>query len=485
MIRHAFHNIFYIFFVPVFLSGCAKIPYDQPSIESETTNPTIHLEPCMIDYHHAQCGKLTVFEDRISKSGRLIDLNVAVIPARPAERTSSAIFLLSGGPGMAATQDFGNISFVTELGDYDVVLVDQRGTGKSNKVVPPDTPDWSDLNAEQAEQAYAAWIQQILPTLTADPHFYTTSLAMDDLDDVRQALGYGKIDLVGTSYGTTAAQYYLRQHEDRVRSIILLSGSVGSISIWENQARNAQNALDILFARCDNENRCHEAYPNLSTEFTSLMDRLTAKPVSIDMGNGTLILTSELFAAKVEDMLRDAGRSTGLPRLIHKAYAEDDWTTWGNAPYGDWNNSIMSYSIQCNEAWASFSPEETTRLGHDSFLLGWNLSRAYRYTLLCKYLPPGWNPEGKTEQPSSQVPVLLFNGELDPIDPPANAALAKQIWPNSLSLILPEQGHNLSDQTTARCAVQISRNFIEAASIVNLNTTCLKNIHAPTFITSP
>jgi pimeloyl-ACP methyl ester carboxylesterase len=197
-------------------------------------------------------------------------------------------------------------------------------------------------------------------------------------------------------------------------------------------------------------------------------------------------LTSDLFAAKVEDMLRDSQRAAGLPRLIHKAYAGNDWTAWGTASYGDWGHTIMSYSIQCNEAWAAFSPEETSRWGQGSFLLGWNLFRANNYTLLCKYLPRGLNPEGTSQQPASQVAVLLFNGELDPVDPPANATLAKDIWPNSLSLTLPGQGHSLfSDRLTAGCVMQIMRQFIRTGSTADLNTGCVQDIHAPLFATYP
>ena len=456
-----------------------------PACSGFAKKPALQLKACTVGNYPAQCGQLQVYEDRASQKGRQIELNLAVIRANPPQKAAGAIFLLSGGPGVAATQDTGNIPLVTLLPDRDVVLVDQRGTGGSNEVYPPPTPDWSGLGPQELEKAYAGWIKKTLPRLKADVRFYTTSLAMDDLDDVRQALGYEKIDLVGGSYGTTAAQYYLRQHEEHVRSVVLLSGSVGNLPIWENQAANAQKALEALFARCESDSRCQEAYPNVRSEFAALLEQLTAQPLTIGQGNDQVTLTAELFAAKVEDMLRDAQRSSGLPRLIHKAYAEADWSAWGPASYGDWSGSIMSYSIQCNEAWAAFSPEATARLGQGSFLLGWNLSRADRYTLICKYLPPGWTPAGENEQPPSQVPVLLFNGEVDPLDPPANAALARQIWPNSLSLTLAGQGHNLSDGTTVICVMQISRQFIKTASIANLNTDCLKNIHPPSFATYP
>jgi pimeloyl-ACP methyl ester carboxylesterase len=455
-----------------------------PACRAVPAQPVIQLEPCRVGSYQAECGKLRVYENRSARKGRSFDLNIAVIRAGSTQPASDAVFLLSGGPGVAATQDTGDIGLVTLLGDRDVVLVDQRGTGGSNEVYPPQTPDWSGLSPDEVEKAYAEWIKQNLPKLKADPRFYTTSLAMDDLDDVRQALGYEKIDLFGGSYGTTAAQYYLRQHEEHVRSVVLVSGSVGNVPIWERQAANAQKALDELFSRCESEEDCREAFPAVRSEFSELLKRLSAQPVSIDLGNDELTLTADLFAAKVEDMLRDAHRAAGLPRLIHKAYAEDDWQFWGTASYGDWGTNIMSYSIQCNEAWAAFSPEETSRLGQGSFLLGWNLFRANKYTLLCKYLPPGWNPEGKNEQPLSQVPVLLFNGELDPVDPPVNTALAKDIWPNSLSLILPGQGHNVSG-LSASCILQISRQFIQNASVENLNTDCIHGIHPPAFPTYP
>ena len=456
-----------------------------PACGGSPAIPSIKFKPCVIAGSSAECGKLRVYENREAKKGRMIDLNIAVIRAANPQKAGDAVFMLSGGPGVAATQDTSNIQFALLMSDRDLVLVDQRGTGGSNEVVPPQAPDWSGLSPAEVEKAYAAWVKKILPTLKADPRYYTTSLAMDDLDEVRQVLGYDKINLIGGSYGTTAAQYYLRQHEEHVRSVVLISGSVGNVSIWEHQAANAQAVLDALFTRCESDSDCHSAYPNVRAEFTSLMERLNAKPVAIELGNDELTLTSDLFAAKVEDMLRDSQRAAGLPRLIHKAYAENDWMAWGTASYGDWGHTIMSYSIQCNEAWAAFSPEETARLGQGSFLLGWNLFRANKYSLLCKYLPPGINPERASQQPASQVPVLLFNGELDPLDPPANAALAKDIWPNSLSLILPGQGHSISDQLTAGCMMQITRQFIRTGSTANLNTGCIQDIHAPIFATYP
>lgn len=457
----------------VLLPGCAQ------------SNRPLELTPCTIAGQSAECGSLPVYENRDISRGRMINLKIAVIKSTSPQPAKDPVFLLSGGPGVAATTDTGNIQlFLYIQKDRDLVLVDQRGTGGSNRVIAPTTPDWSGLSPSELEQAYADWIKEQLPKLDMDMRYYTTSVAMDDLDEVRQALGYEKINLFGGSYGTTAAQYYLRQHEGHVRSVVLLSGSLGNIPIWERQAANAQQALDAMFSRCESDPACHSAFPDVRAEFAALLERLGEKPIVIEWEGGTLTLTRELFTAKVEDMTRDANRAAALPRLIHRAYTLDDWETFGDASWGDWTDLLMGYSIQCNEKWAAFSPEEVSRLGQGSYLLGWNLFRANKYTLACKYLPKGITPEGASDQPVSQVPVLLFNGELDPLDPPANVAGSQKIWPNSLALTLPWRSHSISDYTSANCILQITSKFIEAGSAHNLPTECLQDIKPIPFDTS-
>jgi pimeloyl-ACP methyl ester carboxylesterase len=456
----------------VVLPGCAK------------SNRTLELTPCTIAGQPAECGSLPVYENRDTRTGRMIDLKIAVIKSSNSQPAKDPVFLLSGGPGVAATEDTGNLRLLAYLQqDRDVVLVDQRGTGGSHQVTAPTSPDWSGLSPSEIEQAYAAWIQKELPRLDMDMRYYTTSVAMDDLDEVRQALGYEKINLFGGSYGATAAQYYLRQHEEHVRSVVLLSGSVGNVHIWERQAANAQKALDATFSLCESDPACHSAFPDVEAEFAALLERLDEKPIDIEWEGGTLTLTRDLFAAKVEDMTRDARRAASLPRLIHRAYALDDWQTFGNASWGDWTDLMMGYSIQCNEEWAAFSPEEVARLGQGSYLLGWNLFRANKYTIICKYLPEGTTPKAGSGQPVSQVPVLLFNGSLDPLDPPENVAGSQEIWPNSLALTLPFTGHSISDVTTGGCVLRIARQFIEAGSIQNLPTDCLQDIEPIPFDT--
>jgi pimeloyl-ACP methyl ester carboxylesterase len=93
------------------------------------------------------------------------------------------------------------------------------------------------------------WSDDWLASIEADPRQYTSSVAADDLDAVREALGYDVIDLYGPSYGATLAQYYIRQHPDHVRVAIMDGGTPLDVPALERMATNSQAALELLFDR--------------------------------------------------------------------------------------------------------------------------------------------------------------------------------------------------------------------------------------------
>ena len=292
----------------LFLAACIPAP---TSIESDSSNtsptsyalltPTIQLEPCLLGSYKGQCGTAKVYENRIAHSGRVIDLRVAVIKAQGKNPAPDPIFYLAGGPGQAATEDGTRQQFPASLTvNHDLVFVDQRGTGSSNMVVIPSSFDFSGVNQPGLVRQVKAWVANVIIGKNMDPKFYTTSLAMDDLDDVRSALGYDKINLVGYSYGATAAQYYLRQHEDHVRTVFLGSGSLLDIPVFERWALNGQQALDNIFDLCQADPACHKAYPDLKEEFADLMARAATQPVTIAFSNsafGSATLTPGLPGA--------------------------------------------------------------------------------------------------------------------------------------------------------------------------------------------
>ena len=135
-------------------------------------------ERCVVRGIDARCGTFVVLENRTKPNGRTIGLSVIVLPAASQPARKDAITYLAGGPGNAATEQAATWRQWTALNtNRDILLVDERGTGRSN-------PHSGDVTR------------------------YGTRMAMDDLDAVRAALGYRQLDVIGSSYGATAAQVY-------------------------------------------------------------------------------------------------------------------------------------------------------------------------------------------------------------------------------------------------------------------------------------
>ncbi len=478
------------------LAACSPAP---SSGEEKTPTPlstSIKLEPCQLGAEAAQCGSLKVYENRAAKSGRMIDLQVAVIKAKSANPAPDPIFYLAGGPGDSAIEDGARQQFPASLSEnHDLVFVDQRGTGGSNRVVSPtNPPDVTGLTPAEMDTAVKAWVAKFLGSIDMDPQYYTTSVAMDDLDEVRQALGYDKINLCGYSYGATAAQYYLRQHEEHVRTVILGFGSRLDIPVFARYGLNGQRALDGVFALCQADANCQAAYPNLGEEFKSLMARIAEKPGTDSFTNSagqpeTITYTPDYLAPVIRMLTKDSQHVPGLPRLIHRAYQMDDWKGFTNfiidhGNYEWWGNLLMAQVIRCSEKWAAYDPDEVARLGEGSYPKGFDVWLAQNQAFSCRYIPRGVTPEGTAQQTGSQVPMLILNGGLDPIDPPDNMAGAEALFPNSAAVVLPYAGHSLSDYTTIGCMWSIEDEFIQSGSAQGLHTECLKTVRPPIFITA-
>ncbi|RPJ52008.1 MAG: alpha/beta fold hydrolase, partial [Chloroflexi bacterium] len=305
-------------------------------------------------------------------------------------------------------------------------------------------------------------------------------------------LGYDKINLAGFSYGATAAQYYLRQHEDHVRAVFLYGGSLLDIPVFERWAQNGQRAIDRIFDLCQTDPDCQAAFPDLPAQFTGMLARLDGGPVTVSFNDdansqaATVSLTKDLLAEVIRNMTKDAKNDPRLPLLIHRAYHEGDFGEFAQFfhtnGYEWWGDQVMERVIRCGEKWAAFNPDEVARLSEGSYLKGWDVSLAQAQASSCQYTPPGEMPEGTASQTGSQVPVLVINSDLDPIDPPENMAGAKDLWPNSLSLVLPYHGHAISNYEAISCIWSIENEFIQSGSVDGLQTDCLDRIRPVDFV---
>ncbi len=479
--------LFLILFMLALLPACSRT----------AAKPTITLKPCSGYWHYSdvRCGTLRVLENRAEPGGRTINLKVVVVKASSSTPAPDPVFYLSGGPGgAAASEDARSQQLPYSLSEnHDLVFVDQRGTGGSNRVmVPTGGPDVTGMTLEQMDAVLKPFVADYLARIDMDPRYYTTSVFADDLDEVRQALGYDQINLVGFSYGATAAQYYLRQHEEHVRSVTLGVGSLLDIPVFELEARRAQQALNGIFDLCLADPKCGAAFPDIKAEFNGVMARLEAEPKVVSYDDppnqpGTITFTADFFAGIIRAMMKDARNDPLLPLIVHRAAVEDDWKGFiiyvrgGGGPEW-WGDQLMERVIRCGEKWAAFDPARVAENSQGSFLAARLVPLSQVQALNCRYTPVGEMPEGRSPQPGSQVPVLLLNGGLDPLDPPANIDGYSKLWPNSLAVTLPYQGHQQSDMTAIRCYFSILNDFVQTGTAKGLDTSCLQDIQPPVFV---
>ncbi len=424
-------------------------------------------------------------EDRLGGGGRRIPIRVVVIPATDPQRQADPIVWFAGGPGDSAVDTISRVRpLLAATTSRDLVFIEQRGTGASNMTCPS-FPDSSD------KAALRSAIESCLKGLHADLRFYTTAMFADDVDEVLSELHYEKANLVGISYGTTGEQVFLTRHPDRVRTMTLLSGTLLDVPVFERFPENAQRALDLVFAECEREAACQRAFPALRADWAALWSSVNSSPWVVpaeQSPNGTEVtLDSNWVASSLHDLLLVATTHARIPLVVHTVGAAEDRVAAllavtqaypASADTGSSDNQMVSFAIRCNEAWAHNDPSKL--VGTDSFEYGRDMSNAEWWQEVCTRIPKASDTAATTELTKSNVPVLAFNGEEDPQDPPGNMAGAQRIWPNSLQLTVPGQGHDV-DPVSAACEIPLIKSFIDQGSVTSLDTTCVSQLPLPSF----
>lgn len=452
--------------------------------QANTDQASFPLEECILTSSFgsqidAECGVLIVPEDRANPDGRQIELNIAVIPAIKRNHQPDPLFLLAGGPGQSAIEAFpAMISLLRQIHeDRDIVLVDQRGTGKSNPLRCLDEDD-ENLEPEEAIEK----LKDCPDKLDADVRFYNTEIAMTDLDEVRVALGYDKINIYGASYGTRTALTYLRMFPENVRTVTLDSVVDPSFVLFMTSAQDGQAALEIFFTRCENEEACKTTFPKLRSEFTSLLSRLEESPAEISMPHPVtnqpieLTVTPEIITGMVFNTMYVPDFVATLPLSIHLAYADENYVpliAQGLQVNGNLYDG-MFYAVACTEDAPLISADQAAESSEQTVFE----DRTVNLSAVCSEWQKGEVSDEFRTPITSDIPVLIFSGEADPITPPYHAEKVAESLTNELHLVFDDMGHgNLSSV----CSVNIFNDFIETASIDGIDVSCVDAVDAPPF----
>lgn len=462
-----------------------------PGAQARTLG-SLEFKPCSLSTPFsdqalpAQCATLQVPENPATPAGRKIGLKIAWIPADKDDAAEpDPVFMLAGGPGQSALESYPQTAnaFAETRKKRHLILVDQRGTGQSNALSCKEPLDETELPTPQAAGDYT---KRCLAALSqrADPRFYTTTEAIQDLDAVRKAIGAQKINLVGISYGTRVAQQYAAKYPASTRTIVLDSVAPNSLVLGNEFARNLEQALDLQFALCAKTPTCLQRMGDPRAKLRTLMAKLESDPPLVAYRDGITgeskqeKLTPALVAGLVRMYAYMPLASSLLPlQLNEAANGRYDALMALSKMLGDqMSESItmgMQLSVICSEDGSELKAnpaDEGTLLGNDF---------ANYLAAQCAAWPKGARPAGFRAPLKTAVPALLLSGEFDPVTPPRYGEAVVKPLANGRHLVLRGQGHNVIG---VGCMPKLMAQFIDSADAKKLDAKCLSKLaYTPPF----
>jgi pimeloyl-ACP methyl ester carboxylesterase len=434
----------------------------------------------------ARCGALTVPENPERADSRRLAIHFAVIPASSGKALPDPIVVLMGGPGeeaiASASTYVGKLSGL--LQDRDLLLVDQRGTGQS---APLDCHLFSTADPAASVRDFfpPAAVSTCVRELekTADLTRYTFTYFAGDLEQVRRALGYGRLNLFAGSYGTRAAQAYLRQYPQSVRSAYLGSPVPIDAGGPLDFARTEQTALDHMFERCAAEAACHAAFPNLRDEFRQLVSRLDAGEVRVHVPGALdpVVLSRGRVAEWVRSQLYRPHVAAALPWFLHRAYA-GNWSPiiddmLSDARDADRDLSFgLFFSITCSEDVPFVNEKDVAAATDDTFLGDYRLRQQQA---ACSVWPRAKLPKGYRQPVRTSSPTLFVTGDLDGGTPLWYADRVARGFSNHVTIVVQGQGHTEWNE----CVARKYRQLVRSGSVRGLGSPSCPPIPVPPFKT--
>ncbi len=453
---------------------------DRPGVEPEVARFAGKLQRCRVPPLEEEllCGTRDVPENPAAPDGPRIPLNIVVLPATSRDVAPDPVVYLAGGGVMPATRYAGLFarSFATLRQRRDVLLVDQRGTGTSNPLTCPDLtpgpprPEMQDRHVTELQRCRAGLATR------ADLRFYGTETAMDDLAAVIGWLGYRQVNLYGMSYGTKAAQVFLKRHPTLVRAVALHGAMPLDVPMWLDLAGSAQRSLELVARACEADEACRSALGDVRANLDQALTRLARAPadvpaesedgqaVTVHIDDRTfrdvlnVLLTSARGIADVPLLIRDAsqGRLARLAGILAQEM---------NAPPSPIPKGIF-LTLLCGESmpqvdWAKIRPATSSTFVGE-FPLRFQMAE-------CIAWPTASAPAHLYEPVRSDVPVLLLTGEFDNTTPPTYAERVASTLSRGHVIRLPWRSHNDIDP----CVAGLIGSFLAVGDHRPLDTSCV------------
>ncbi len=467
-------------------AASSRVPHQQLIILRPCPSFAETGKPALV--YGAECGELLVKENPADSNSSEISLNILRLPAISPAAAQDPLFLIQGGPG-GSSVDMATVvhrAFDDVRKNRDLIFVDQRGTGKSNPLLCEQlTPADELLPEDEQTRKSHTLIKSCAEKYRARVPFYTTPYAVQDLDSVRSALGYAKINLWGGSYGTRVALEYLRKFPQHARTAILDGVAPVQIALPKYFATDALAALEAVNKECKVQEKCHSLYGDIVEKAATVVQHLSqtqsnGEPVHIAFDHPRhqqlthLNLTPKSFSSLLFMSLYSRDLTVLLPRSIADAERGDyrlmaslSALATEQASFTDISDG-MRYSVICNED-AHFISAEDIATAKPFF--GMNMLKDLSDS--CALWPKAILPKTYNDPISSDIPTLLLSGNHDPVTPSHWAELVAKNLTHALQVVAPGGNHSISMEG---CLPKIIAQFLELGKIEGIDTACVKNI---------
>lgn len=455
--------------------------------------PALELTDCRINAGpafpgiKARCGTFVRPLDPADPESPPLELNVAVVPALSLEPEPDPLVPIAGGPGQASVAFYAAwaTAFERVRRDRDILLLDQRGTGESAAM----TCDIDDdlLGGQYSTEQTLRATRECLETLPFDPRFFTTSVAVSDLEALRIALGYGPLNLYGISYGSRVAQHFARRYPNSTRTVILDGVVPPQIALGPEIATESQLAIARVLDRCAADPDCGERFATVRQDFLDLRLRLAGFPVTINMPNpltgrvDVVDFGSEQLGIAIRLLLYSPRGIALLPLLINEA-AHGNYAPLAAqfqmavAALTDSLSLGMHNAVVCTED-VPFIVDAS--LDHDAIAASYlGPLQIEALQTMCSIWPAGPIDADFKVPLATDIPFLLLSGDADPITPSRYARMAAVDLQKAWLLTSPNQGHG---QAVVGCVPRLISEFVASMSLQDADTACVEDSFAMPF----
>ncbi|WP_299795801.1 alpha/beta hydrolase [uncultured Shewanella sp.] len=456
------------------------ILFSLPAFANTMTGQAVQTSPahCYVDDlpERLDCGFVTVPENRNKPDGKQIDIHYVVLPAIKSGANSEAFLAIAGGPGQSAIDNAAGFSriFNKVRQKRDILLIDQRGTGRSNQLKCEGEGFEGALSIDEANFDVAKETQACLDELDADVTQYGSLNALEDFEAVRKHLGYRKLHLYGISYGTRMAQLYQR-HYPQVLSTVTIDGVVPMQQNVLAIGSAISRGFELLLQDCESNSLCGKQFPNLKDDLNKVETKLAAAPAVSQVrdpltGESTqLTMTRSKFMGAIRMALYMPNVRALIPHAISEAAKENFQPIMGLYALTIDSTGIamgMHASVVCGEDWQRLTPKERELANQTYF--GKEMITNFEKSCAIWNMP---TVDASFSEPvSSDIPTLVLSGQLDPATPPSWGDLAMEKLTNAKHFIAPFATHGVANQS---CGNDLIAELVETGDVKKLDGECL------------